>query len=152
MMKALMMGFALSVLISTTCSAKEVIFYVGQGHNEWALNVVGKGKAVVGDTLIYAEYEYIKLTNNPKHNKNRTVEYISFDYAYALPNGGWDIKSTGLKRAVNRELKPNEWMTVNWVDSKLKLDGPTSKYWLVVTIATNEGLVHAHSRRDIFEQ
>lgn len=150
-MKALIMGFALSVLISTTCNANEVLFYVGQGHNEWALNVVGKGKAVLGDTLVYTEYEYVKLTNNPKHNKNRFVKSVAFDYAYSIPNGKWDIKKTGVKKEVNKELKPGEWMTLNWIDSKLKLEGlPVSKYWIVVTIDTNEGLVHAHSRSDLF--
>lgn len=43
-------------------------------------------------------------------------------------------------------------MSVNWLGSKLSLEGsPASNYWLVVTVATEDGLVHAHSRRDILK-
>ncbi|OLU23925.1 hypothetical protein [Pseudomonas sp. PA27(2017)] len=137
-MKDLLMGFALSIFITTTCNANEVSFYIGQSHNDWALNVVGKGKAIVGETLIYTEYEYIKFTNNPKHNKSRKVEYVAFDYAYLTPNGRWDIKNTGVQKKIVKTFKPGEWMTINWIDTKLRLhERKPSSYWIVVTIATD---------------
>lgn len=151
-MKAVLIALVTSMCINMPCTANEVTFYVGQGHDEWALNVVGKGKAVIGDTLIYTEYEYVKFTNNPKHNKNKKIKYIAFDYAYSLPDGKWDIKTSGVRKQIDRELKPGEWMTTNWIDAKLKLEGGSpEKYWIVVTIATEDGLVHAHSRKDIFD-
>lgn len=151
-MKSLLTALATSMFISMGCSAKEVVFYIGQEHNDWAFNVVGKGKAVVGDTLAYSEHEYIKYTNNPKHNKTKTVKYVSVGYAYSIPDGGWNVKPGGARQEINRTLKPGEWMTSHWIDSKLKFEGrPAENYWIVVTIATDTGLVYAHSRRDIFK-
>lgn len=138
--------------ISFACSAAEPVFYIGQANKDWAFNVTGKGKVLSGDTLIYADYEYIKIVNNPKANKSRTVMYVDLDYAYTLPDGRWDIQKTGTRRSVKKVLKPGEWMTVNWLGSKLSLKGEAaSNYWLVVTVATEDGLVHAHSRRDILK-
>lgn len=143
--------FIAAIATASACYAEEVTFYIGQSNNDWAFTVTGKGKALVGKTLVYSDYEYVKIVNNPKHAKLKRVKYIDLDYAYSLPDGQWDVKSSGARKVVNKTLKPGEWMTINWVNSKLNLEGePASKYWIIVTVGTDEGLVHAHSRRDIF--
>lgn len=85
---------------SFTCSAAESAFYIGQANKDWAFNVTGKGKVLSGDPLVYADYEYIKIVNNQKANKSRTVMYVDLDYAYTLPDGRWDIKKTGIRRSI----------------------------------------------------
>lgn len=151
MIKALI-SIAVAVALSATCYAKETVFYIGQTSDQWAFKVTGKGRVLTGETLVYSDYEYVRVVNNPKHNKSRTVKYIELDYAYALPNGKWDVRKPGVRKELNRVLKPGEWMTVNWIGSRLSLeDESVDKYWLVVTVSTEDGLVHAHSRRDILK-
>lgn len=127
-------------------------FYIGQINSDWAFTVTGKGKALIGKTIVYSDYEYVRVVKNPQHEKHKIVKYIDLDYACLLPDGRWDIKHSEIGKVINKSLKPGEWMTVNWVNSKLNLEGAlASKYWMVVTVGTEEGLVHAHSRKDIFD-
>lgn len=134
-------------------AAQEIEFYVGQSHDEWAFNITGKGRSVIGDSLIFTRIDYLQITNNPKHGKRKNIDYVSVGYGYRKPNGKWAIEVVGPRHEVGNVLGPGDFMTINRLDAVLSLKDKKAKdYWVVITVGTGtRSTVHAHSREDIFQ-
>jgi len=156
MKKAKLAGIAMLVWIGgiSSTKAEEVTFYVGQTNPDWAFVITAKGRAVIGDSLVYTTYDDLRITNNPKHNIPKQIRTISLGFGYLTEDGRWDVKHVqGGQLATDITLQPGETTTLENVDSVLKLEGePAENYWIVVTVEMgNRSTVYAHSRRDIFE-
>jgi hypothetical protein len=134
--------------------AKEVTFYLGQGHDDWAFEVIGKGRALVGKSLVYVKLDNLNVINNPKHNKSKYVEKISIGFGYLQPDGQWNVKNVhGGEWEVKDNIGPGDRLIFGGRDATLSLSNENAEnYWIVVTVQTsNRATVYAHSRKDIFK-
>ncbi|WP_286976915.1 hypothetical protein [Pseudomonas sp.] len=152
-MKTLLAIFLVLMSVMKAANAEEVIFYLGQSSNEWTFKITGKGRSLIGDTLIYTKIDTLKIVNNPKHNKYKKIDFVEIGYGYLNSNGRWDIQHVGARKPFNENIGPGEWMTINNLGAELQIsETPPKDYWIVLIVGTNEkSTVYAHSRKDIFQ-
>lgn len=152
-MKRLLVIISVFTACIACASAKEVTFYVGQSHDGWAFNITGKGRSVVGESLIFTRIDNLQVTNNPKHGRSKSIEFVSVGYGYRKPDGTWGVEVAGPRLEVGRALGPGDFMTFNRLDGVLSLkDKKPEDYWIVLTIGMGKkSTVYAHSREDIFQ-
>ncbi|MFG0414286.1 hypothetical protein ACF8MD_11475 [Pseudomonas sp. zjy_8] len=152
-MKKLICTILCLVAFAQAKAAEEVTFYVGQAHDEWAFKVTGKGRALVGNSLIYTRLDELQIVNNPKHSQTRYIESVEVAYAYINQDGVWDFKSVNSFQAVDKNVRPGEKLIIKDLEAGLELDSKrASDYWVLVTLwLSKRETVHAHSRRDIFQ-
>ncbi len=86
-MKILICTIMCLTALAQAKAAEEVAFYVGQTKDDWAFKVTGKGRALVGESLIYTRLDELKIVNNPKQSITRHIERIEVAYAYVNHNG-----------------------------------------------------------------
>lgn len=133
--------------------ADEVSFYVGQTTEEWAFKVTGKGRALVGDSLISARMDNIRITNNPKHAKSKQIKDVEVAYGYTQPDGKWNIKHVGARKPINRTTFAGDIIELENFDATLSLaegELPTDHWIIIIVWISNAQTVYAHSRKDIF--
>lgn len=152
-MRKVLAILALLLSCANYSAAQEVALYVGQSHDEWAFNITGKGRSVIGDSLIFTRIDHLQITNNPKHEKHKNLDYVSVGYGYRKPDGKWTVEVVGPRHEVGRVLGPGDFMTFNRLDAILSLkDKKAEDYWIVITVGTGQrSKVYAHSREDIFQ-
>ena len=143
----------LALAAAANVRAEEVAFYVGQTSEEWAFNVTGKGRALVGESLVHARLDNIHILNNPKHGKRKTVKDVEVAFGYYQPDGKWNIKHVAGRRPVNEITDAGDSVTLEGLNATLSLkknENPKD-YWVVVIIwISDTQTVYAHSRKDIF--
>ena len=153
-MKVRFMGFIMFLLTlgAGGAYAEEVAFEFEQ-ESKWAFWLKAKGVAQAGDNLTSVDVLDFEITNNPKHEKNKWIDYVSVGFAYEGNDGGWDVAKYGPKVMINKILKPGEIFKFK---NKLSVDLPVSrdqvkKYWAVLVLGTTDGgTIYAHSRANIF--
>lgn len=152
-MNKFLASIILSLTLATSIDAHELEFYVGQSNNDWAFNITGKGRSLIGEKLIYTRIENLKITNNPKHSKTKHIEYVSVGYGYRRENGQWDIEQVATRHNVNESIGAGEWMTLHNLDAVLSIkERPAREYWIVIVVGDEKkSTVYAHSRNDIFQ-
>lgn len=141
------------LLAMAHANAEEISFYVGQTTEEWAFKVTGKGRALVGNSLISVRMDNIKITNNPIHSKSMQLKDVEVAYGYTQPDGKWNIKHVGARKPINRKTYAGDTVELESLDATLSLaDGSLPKnYWVIIVIWINDRqTVYAHSRKDIF--
>jgi len=151
MKRLLVILFAL--VATASVRAEEVAFYIGQASEEWAFNVTGKGRALVGESLVYAQLDNIKIVNNPKHAKRKSIKDVEVAFGYYQPDGKWNVKHVGGRRPVNEITDAGDSVTLDGLNATLSLTNAETPrdYWVVVIIwLSDTQTVYAHSRKDIF--
>lgn len=147
---SLLIGLLLAV---AHADAEEISFYVGQTTEEWAFKVTGKGRALVGDSLISVRMDNIKITNNPVHSSAEQIKDVEVAYGYTQPDGRWNIKHVGARKPINRKTYAGDTVELENFDATLSLPkGALPKdHWVVIVVWINDRkTVYAHSRKDIF--
>jgi len=152
-MKKLICTILCLIAVTQAKAAEEVAFYVGQAHDEWAFKVTGKGRALAGKSLIYTRLDELQIINNPKHSKTRYIESVEVTYGYRTDSGRWNFKSANKPYPINKNLKPGEKIVLKELEASLDIGKQRpNDYWIVVNVElSKKELVHAHSRRDVFQ-
>ena len=141
------------MLCAGSVSAEDIAFEFEQDQTEWAFMLKAKGAAQTGDDLTKIQILDLEITNNPKHEKNKWIDYVSVGFAYLGNDGGWNIAQPGPKKMVNKILKPGEGFEfkgelgaeIEVARNKLK------NYWVVLVLGTTDGgTIYAHSRHNVF--
>ncbi|MFN3579913.1 MAG: hypothetical protein ACK4VV_05525 [Pseudomonas sp.] len=140
--------------ISNEALAKEVNFDIAQGHEDWAFSIKGKGRAVIGKTLIYVKMDNLVTVNNPKHNKAKYIEKISIGFGYLQPDGKWNVRRAhNGEWSVKKDFPSGHMMSFGNYDAALWLRNESPEdFWIVITIEMdNRSKVYAHSKKDVFK-
>src|SRR5690606_14186963 len=95
----------------------------------------------------------IKVINNPKYSKRKSVKDVEVAFGYYQPDGKWNEKHVGGRRPVNEITDVGDSVTLEGLNATVSLtNAETPKdYWVVVIIwISDTQTVYAHSRKDTF--
>lgn len=164
----LSLGFGMSA-----CSARsvtpapprpegEIPFLISTLGERWTVEVEFEGTArVVDDRLEIVVPRAV--VRSPVADPRFRPGALQFGLAFAIPEGGWDVRRRSNDIAIASVLPPGSTLAKDTLRFTIALP-PTlnlSRHWLVVTASGTRqeddgrfarGFSHAHSRRDLFSR
>lgn len=154
-MKSRLMVFVILslMLCAGNVSAEDIAFEFEQDQAEWAFMLKAKGAAQAGDDLTKIQIQDLEITNNPKHEKNKWIDYVGVGFAYLGNDGNWNIAQPGPKKMVNKILKPGEKFEFKGeLGAEIEIArNKLRNYWVVLVLGTADGgTIYAHSRHNVF--